>query len=141
MMCAHCDRMAITRGWCAKHYQRWLRHNEPNTVHKTGPKLYLVVERFWKKINIKDQSDCWLWTGARLADGYGRSQLTIHGQRVQLAHRISWVLTYGPLTLDKPSVLHHCDNPPCCNPHHLFVGTQQDNVDDKVRKGRQANWR
>jgi hypothetical protein len=54
-----------------------------------------------------------------------------------MAHRMAWELTHGPIP---PGlfVCHHCDNPPCCNPVHLFLGTNADNVDDKVKKYRQA---
>ena len=70
--------------------------------------------------------------GARLPQGYGRVRW--HGQDTR-THRLAWELAHGPI----PSglwVLHHCDNPPCCNPAHLFLGTAQDNHDDMHRKGR-----
>ncbi len=78
---------------------------------------------------------CIEWTGT-LKHGYG-----IYRQR--LAHRVSWELHYGPIPAGA-CVLHHCDNPPCVNPLHLFLGTQLDNVhdmDDKGRRSRGASHR
>ena len=87
-------------------------------------------EDFWARVN-KD-SDCWLWQGSLHSDGYG--WLTYQG-RNWLAQRLAWTLTYGdiPLGLD---VLHSCDVRPCCKPLHLFLGTNLDNIQDKVAKGR-----
>ncbi len=59
------------------------------------------------------------------------------GSNMLLAHRISYELAYGPIP-DGLNALHTCDNPPCINVEHLFLGTQQDNMDDKMAKGRQA---
>lgn len=77
---------------------------------------------------------CWPWSGHRDDDGYG----TIRYQNRQIkTHRLSWELTYGPIP-GGLCVLHRCDNPPCCNPYHLFLGTNADNMADKTAKGRQS---
>ena len=75
---------------------------------------------------------CLVWTGACTKAGYG--EINRKG-KVRHVHRLAWELNRGPI----PSgllVLHRCDNPPCWNPDHLFLGTHQDNTDDKVAKGR-----
>ena len=93
--------------------------------------------RFWSKI-IKGAApdDCWAWTGATTAFGYGIINLG-HKRGNVRAHRLSWVLHHGPVP-DGLFVLHRCDNPPCCNPVHLFVGEKRDNTLDMLAKDREA---
>jgi hypothetical protein len=79
------------------------------------------------------ESGCWEFQGNRQAKGHGR--LNYHTRKV-LAHRLAWELTHGPIP-DGMLVCHHCDNPPCCNPLHLYVGTHKDNTGDAMRRGRQ----
>jgi len=91
-------------------------------------------ERFWSKVNKAGEDDCWEWNGSCNNNGYGRFYLN---NKMQRAHRVSWELTNGPIPAGM-HVLHTCDNPKCVNPAHCFLGTPQDNMDDKVRKKRQA---
>lgn len=90
-------------------------------------------QRFWARVSIAGPDECWEWQKAsRLREGYGR--LSWGGQVVS-SNRLAFELTYGPL----PSglfALHTCDNPPCCNPAHLYAGTKRDNTQDMIRKGR-----
>jgi hypothetical protein len=89
---------------------------------------------FWEKVDIRDDNECWPWMGCRYWNVYG--QLTAHCKRIK-AHRCAFELTFGPT--DK-WVLHKCDNPPCCNPAHLFEGDAMSNVADMISKGRAVNW-
>ena len=90
------------------------------------------AERFWAKVAKGD--GCWEWTAAT-RNGYGVIGAGGHSGPALYAHRASWVLHFGPI----PSgmhVLHHCDNPRCVRPEHLFLGTQTDNLADMRAKGR-----
>jgi hypothetical protein len=73
-----------------------------------------------------------MWTGWKSRDGYGIK--AYHSKRIK-AHRLAWILTYGPIPKGL-FICHHCDNPACINPNHLFIGTNYDNVKDAMNKGR-----
>ena len=90
----------------------------------------MIAERFWAKVT--KTPTCWLWIGGQNGHGYG--QFGFEG-RTQLATRVLWKLTIGPIP-DGLCVLHTCDNPPCVRPDHLFLGTQFENSQDMVRKKR-----
>jgi hypothetical protein len=96
------------------------------------------VDRFLEKIDKSVGEDaCWIWTGSRDRKGYG--QIRING-RTQKAHRAAWTLTHGEI-LNSLHCLHRCDRPECVRPDHLFLGTNAENVADKVAKGRQSRVR
>jgi len=92
----------------------------------------IKIGSFWKKVIKKD--GCWEWAACTNESGYG---IFHTGKKTDRAHRVSWILTNGEI----PSglfVCHKCDNPPCTNPDHLFLGTNKDNVDDMIAKGRNS---
>jgi len=91
-------------------------------------------ERFEKF--VKKTKTCWLWIGSKDPNGYGKMSYRNYPTN---AHRMSWILNKGDIP-DSKFILHKCDNPPCVNPDHLFVGTAKDNSTDMVRKGRHARF-
>lgn len=94
------------------------------------------MKRFWTKVS-KSEDGCWLWLACKIRGGYG---LILYEGRNQVAHRVAWMLTNGPIP-DRMILCHRCDVPACVNPAHLFLGSAQDNSDDMVAKGRSAKGR
>lgn len=92
---------------------------------------------FWNKVT--KTKTCWIWNGNKTHEGYGRTSYYIGYKNFKKipAHRLSYILTYGPID-PRLYCLHKCDNRACVRPGHLFLGTQKDNMVDKVLKNRQA---
>ena len=90
------------------------------------------MKRFFDK--VKKSNGCWEWKAQKNKDGYGRFKLD---GKVVYSHRVSWEMYNGTIP-ESMAVLHHCNNPGCVNPDHLFLGTHADNVADRVAKGRSA---
>jgi DNA-binding XRE family transcriptional regulator len=90
-----------------------------------------LKDRFESFFKIGSEKECWLWRGAISGRGYGRFNA---GNTNKFAHRIAWEIYCGPI--GGSYVLHRCDNPPCVNPSHLFLGTHADNMRDMVAKNR-----
>ena len=94
--------------------------------------------RLWRKIKRGKKNECWPWIGKAKINGYGILGLGGRGAGNVLAHRAAYELSVGPIP-DGFYLCHKCDNPPCCNPTHLFVGTQLDNLRDASVKKRMRN--
>lgn len=124
----------------------WIRHKDQNKLNnkldnlrfaprKPKPVKKDFLVRFWAKVQIAGEDDCWLWTAGRNGAGYGSLG---KDSRSIMAHRASWLIHFGEIPNVEPRlvVMHKCDNPPCVNPNHLELGTHSDNMQDALRKGR-----
>ncbi len=93
-----------------------------------------TLEDVWKKIDKRTEDECWEWMGCKNWDGYGTIKIN---QILWGVHRLVYELTYGSIPKEL-FVCHKCNNPSCCNPKHLYVGTPKDNMDQRDREERQA---
>lgn len=95
-----------------------------------------LMERLERHSMPEPNSGCQIWLSSS-RNSYGHGHMGVDGKSI-MAHRVAWQCHFGPIP-DGMLVLHKCDTSGCINPNHLFLGTYQDNADDKVRKGRQAS--
>lgn len=95
------------------------------------------IERFWNKVDVRGEDECWEWIGSKNKGGYGKIRIK---NKIYLAHRISWFLHNGEIPVIDSyhgmCVCHTCDNRKCVNPNHLLLGTHKDNMDDRDLKER-----
>ena len=122
------------RGLCTKHYTRLLRHGDPMFTSRFAPDAKLPERIEATGWNLNDRG-CWEWKGRR--DQYGYPMIKYAAKQVRV-HRAMWEIANGKKIPQGHYALHSCDNPPCMNPDHISTGTQQENMDDMVSKGRQA---
>jgi hypothetical protein len=105
----------------------------------TSARPQIMAEPFHRLVAIMP-SGCWEWTGTRNRDGYGQLKLKGGKGYPFRAHRVAYEAAYGPIP-DGMIVCHSCDNPPCCNPEHLWLGTHKDNAADRTAKRRSYQQR
>ena len=129
-----CNRTHSGKGWCQRHYMRWYRYGAP--LAGTGARTHgSLAFRLKRGLAPMDENGCIPWVKGRSPKGYGLIGINAVPT---LTHRLAWTLAHGPIP-DGLCVLHHCDNPPCCNLDHLWLGTKADNTADMMAKGRHVS--
>ena len=130
-----CTANYYAKGYCSIHYHRWLRHGDPLKVLRQRPSL--ADDLGTRLAQYSDRSGgpnaCWLFTGDLKPNGYGSFMFA---RKRDLAHRWAWKLAHDSIIPAGMVIRHKCDNPPCCNPKHLEIGTQEQNVADSYIRGR-----
>lgn len=130
-ICTICGIEAVAHGLCDKHYRRMRRNGSPDALRRPGSQM-TVAERLALH-SIRTESGCIEWTAAKNSSGYG--QIKYNG-KMSLAHRVAYEVAHGEIDASL-CVMHSCDNPACINIAHLSLGTHQDNIADRTRKGRE----
>lgn len=127
-----CGEVVKGFGLCSKHWQRVRRRGGVETQHSHGP----LVERFWRWVDKRGEQDCWLWTGSKRPNGYGRIGGGGRGGAQLAAHRLSCEWAHGAPPFERAMALHSCDTPACVNPAHLRWGTGSENIKEAFDKSR-----
>lgn len=140
-MCSvdNCEGKDYSGGLCSRHYNR-LRTTGTTA---DGPRARLpLADRLWRQVDRRGEEECWPWLGVSLLKGYGFIGRGGRGAGKLLAHRAAWEVTFGSIPESDgyhgTVVMHTCDNRLCCNPKHLRLGTQAENVRDMDAKGRRG---
>lgn len=113
----------------------WREHARAEAAARVAQRS--MFDRFWDRVPIAGEDECWEWLGAILGNGYGQFS-SFSGSH---AHRVMWEIVNRLPVPPGLMVLHSCDNPPCVNPRHLRVGTASDNMRDMYERGRHPNAR
>lgn len=127
-----CGKPVHGRGWCSQHYQRWKACGSPTC---SKPRYAPADQLFWSHVDRSSPDGCWEWSGAKYLSGHGN--VNWHGSN-RGAHRVAFFLTHGYW----PNVCcHHCDNPACVRPDHLYDGTKSSNLRDMYERSPTAHAR
>lgn len=124
-----CGRPVDGRGLCGGHIQQDRAGHALRPLRGTWAH---VLFRFWAQVE-KRNDGCWVWTGVCNPRGYGFMSAEA---KYTAVHRLSWRIAHGEMPPSEVEVCHRCDNPPCVNPAHLFLGSHSDNMQDCADKGR-----
>lgn len=132
----NCGKPLVGRGRCRRHYAQWYRatpkdqRTKPQNLKRLTP-----AERFAQKLDQCGPDECWPWTATK--NRFGHGQFFVSRERGTIpAHVFALELATGERCPDGLEGCHRCDNPPCCNPAHIYYGTRQQNVDDMHARGR-----
>lgn len=123
-----CDNKHASIGYCAKHERQFRRYGRTATYLR---RYKSFIDAYEAQV-IRNDDGCWGWSGSISTAGYS---LIFFNHEIKWGHRFSFEHYIGPIK-DKNQICHHCDNPICTNPLHLFQGTMKDNVQDCINKGR-----
>lgn len=131
-----CERESVALGLCSMHYRRNRLYGSPVATkwHSGTHRHMSTEERLMQRVR-KLESGCWVWIASKDQDGYPIFRASVAGQYFHRGHRASYAMFKGAIH-EGMHVCHTCDNPSCVNPDHLFLGTIEDNMKDKVAKGR-----
>lgn len=123
--------------YCGAHRYRLTRYGDVRQLHPSSGQGETREERFWSKVaKTNNPEECWEWQGAVHTNRKERYGVTSFEGRQWLTHRLAYFFANTLPPDPDLNVLHSCDNPSCCNPRHLREGTQADNVDDMMKRGR-----
>lgn len=129
-----CDQKVSARGLCGKHHYRLAVSGSTDAYERCHRPF---EERLWSKIDKRGPDECWPWTAGTYRQGYGS---VYRDGLMRKAHREVWVLVNGPIPEGEGAhgtvIRHKCDNPLCCNPAHLEIGSHADNMADMKSRGR-----
>lgn len=134
-----CGKKVVGRGRCRKHYAKWWKRTRGT---ERSPALSLKTltpgQRFWLKVERGGDDECWPFKGA--VDKFGHGSFFVSPQRGRVpAHSYALELKTGEQCPEGKECCHHCDNPPCCNPSHLYFGTRLQNVHDAISRRRHSH--
>jgi hypothetical protein len=110
--------------------------HDPPCRRKVGFRSLPLMVRVWRLVEIGQPDECWLWQGTKKKAGYGTISEyagVVDGRDKRTSHLVTRMIMQAP---EGMVIRHTCDNPPCCNPRHLLLGSQQENIADMIERGR-----